>query len=144
MISTYRYQATKVRKWFHPEDTSSSFLVIWKIFFPPWNSDECEDLLFNVRIILGLSPCDRQNSHGDILQGHSLRISVFKVFQGPSFSLFLFNSWVVQNHTETATEGSKDGLLHYVQEIGYFQSSSWSSQSRNYHFQRCLAFPQNR
>lgn len=98
MISTYRYQATKVRKWFHPEDTSSSFLVIWKIFFPPWNSDECEDLLFNVRIILGLSPCDRQNSHGDTL--HSLRILIFNVFQGPSFSLFLFNSWVVQNHTE--------------------------------------------
>lgn len=49
--------------------------------------------------------------------------SVFKVFQGPSSSVFL-SSWVGQNHVEGCYGGSEGGLLHYVQEIAYFQSSS--------------------
>ena len=45
-------------------------------FFPPRESDKCADLVFNVQIILGFNPCDLQNSHGDVLKGHSLRIPI--------------------------------------------------------------------
>lgn len=45
-------------------------------FFPPWESDKCADLVFNVQIILGFNSCDLHNSNGDVLKGHSLRIPI--------------------------------------------------------------------
>lgn len=73
----------------------------------------------------GIWPCDLQNSHGDILRSQSEDVNQSsEYFRAPSFSLFLRISWVVQIVWQTATEGSNDGLLHNVQEIGYFQSSS--------------------
>lgn len=116
-----------------------------RFFFPPWNSDECEDLLFNVQIILGLSPLSFRTpmvtSWKVTVWGNR---SVFKVFQGPSFSLFLFSSWVVQNHTENCYRRLQRWPAPLCSGNWLFPVFILSSQSCNYHFQRCLAFPQNR
>lgn len=150
MIPTYRYQTTKwgngsilgiiaLHFWLYVNG-------IWKTLFPLWDSDECEGLLFNVPILLGFNPCDLQNSYGDILKGHSPEdiSQSSKYFRGPSFSLFLFNSWVVQNLMKNCYRRLQRWPAPLCSGNWLFPVFILSSQSCNYHFQRCLALPQNR
>lgn len=68
--------------------------------------------------------------------------SVFKLFRAPSFSFFLFNSWVVQNHMENCYRKLQRWPAPLCSGNWLFPVFILSSQSRRYHFQRCLAFSQ--
>lgn len=130
MISTYRYQTTKVRKWFHPEDTSTfisgyKLMAYGRFFF-------LHEIVMNVKICYSMFESSWDLAlvtfRTPMVTSWMVTVwyqSVFKVFQGPIFftllTQFLSSPEFIQ---KTATEGSKDGLLHYIQEMGYFQSSS--------------------
>lgn len=115
-----------------------------RFFSPPWDSDECGGLFCNVPIILGLSPCDLRNSHDDALQGHTLRIPVrLQSVSGPIF---------IRLPQFLGGPESRGRLLRRLRRWPaplcsgncLFPVFILSSQSRSYHFQRCLGFPQNR
>lgn len=57
--------------------------------FPPWGKWQMWRFVIQCSNHLGFNPCDLQNSHGDILKGHSLRTIVFTVFQGPILFILL-------------------------------------------------------
>lgn len=146
MISIYKHPTTTViaRKWFHPEDTSSSFLVIMAI----------EEIFFLQAIVTSMQmccsmfwsswfdPCDLQNSHCDFLKGHSLKIPVFEVVQGPIFFTLQFLGSPESQGILLWEAPKMLLLLRSIQELG-FPRLHPVQLVRNYHFHRGLAFPRN-
>lgn len=130
-----------VSSWGYQLFISGFKLMAYGRFFPPpGDSDECEDLLFNVRIVVLVTfRTPMVTSWKVTALGYQ---SVFKLFRAPSFSFFLFNSWVVQNHMENCYRKLQRWPAPLCSGNWFFPVFILSSQSHRYHFQRCLAFPQ--
>lgn len=106
MLSTYRYQTTKVRKWFHPEDTSTfisgyKLMAYGRFFF-------LHEIVMNVKICYSMFESSWDLAlvtfRTPMVTSWMVTVwyqSVFKVFQGP---IFFHSSYSILEQSRIHTE----------------------------------------